>query len=86
MFDMAGRVTDIVGNGLHGVRSTGQRVAKSLNTAAIADSSDSLKTAGTGHPNMDRSSRNRMVVPEGWGRLRQVVQKVQLPTNTLSSD
>lgn len=77
MFDMARRVADRAGNEAHGDRSTGQPVANRLNTAAIASSSDSLKTAGTGDSNTGLS-KDHTSVPEGREHLRQAVQKAQL--------
>jgi hypothetical protein len=85
MSDMAGKVVDITGNAARGDRSMGQLVANRLNTAAIARSSDSLKTAGTGDSNTGLS-KDHTSVPEGRGHLRQAVQKAQLQEMTLSSD
>jgi len=77
MFDMARKAADRVGNGAHEDRSMGQLAANRLNTAAIASSSDSLKTAGTGDSNTGLS-KDHTSVPEGLGHLRQAVQKAQL--------
>ena len=82
---MIGKVADIAGNAVHEGRSTGHFVANTLNTVATANSSDIANTADTEHPRKDRS-KDQIPAPEGRGRPRQVVQKLQLPGTRFSLD